>query len=268
MRNCILSMKSSCAIVNKELKGYFVSPIAYSVLCVITVISGIYFYMLLSNFFAMINQYQMYAQLYRNPALLERLNLNERVIAPFLQFLIIVLIFVVPALSMRLIAEEKKQKTDELLMTSPISTFNIVLGKFFGSFFFILLALSLTALFMCILFYFGNPELGPLVSGYIGLIFVATLLLSIGLFTSSLTSNQINAYFISFAIGLLLLIIGWASQLTSGAIGSVLGYLSITGHFANFAKGTLDLNDTLYFVSIIVFFIFLTKTSLESSKWR
>ncbi|MFH1729170.1 MAG: ABC transporter permease subunit [Pseudomonadota bacterium] len=252
----------------KELKSYFTSPVAYLVLSVFTIISGLYFYIVLSSFYTRINQYKVYSQLYRNPEFLERINLNEMVISPLFQFLIIVLIFIVPALTMRLIADEKKAKTDELLLTTPLSLYEIVLGKFLGSFLFLLILLSTTLVFIAILFIYGAPELGPVITGYLGLILIGTVLLAIGIFASSLTANQINSYFISFAIGLLLLITGWAGQLTSERIGGVLNYLSITSHYQNLAKGLIDSKDICYYLSFIVFFLFMAKSSVESMRWR
>jgi ABC-2 type transport system permease protein len=247
---------------------YFISPIAYLVLSIFTIVSGLYFYIVLSSFYTRINQYKIYSQLYQNPEFMQRINLNEMVIAPLFQFLIIVMIFIVPALTMRLFADERKMKTDELLMTTPLSLFDIVMGKFFGSLAFLAILLSTTLLFLGILFYFGDPEIGPVVTGLIGLLLVGTVLLAIGMFASSLTVNQINAYFISFALGLILLITGWAGQLTSEKIGVILNYLSVTGHYKNLSLGLVDLKDLVYYFSFVVLFLFMTKQSIESMRWR
>lgn len=262
------SLKKTFYIFQKEIHAYFTSPVAYSVLTVFTIISGVYFYIVLSHFYTRFSQYQVYAQIYKNPEMLNRINLNEFVVAPLFQFLIIVMIFVIPAITMRLVSEEKKSKTDELLFTAPLSLYNIVIGKFLGSLFFLFVMLSVTFIYTFVLLHYGDPELGPIISGYVGLLLVGTVLISIGLFASSLTANQITAYFVSFAVGLLLLITGWAGQLTSSNIGKVLAYLSITEHYQELAKGVFDTKDIIYYLSFIIFFVFLTKGSLETSKWR
>jgi ABC-2 type transport system permease protein len=221
--------------------------------------------MILTQFYTRLNQFKVYSQIYRNPELLNRVNLNEFVAQPLFDFLVIIMIFVLPAITMRLISEEKKLKTDELLLTSPIGSFNIIIGKFLGSFFFLITMIGLSLLYIGILLFFGNPELGPIISGYIGLVLLGSVILAIGLFASSLTSNQITAYFISFAINLLLLFTGWAGQLTESNVGKLLTYLSIRDHFQNFIKGIIDTQDTFYFLTMIVGFIFLAKASFKGA---
>src|SRR3989339_978276 len=251
------------AITGKELRSYFVSPVAYSVLTVFTTITGIYFYVVISNFYTRFRQFEVYSQIYRNPELLAKVNLNELVVAPLFQFLVIVLIFIVPAITMRTVAEERKSGTDVLLYTSPLTTWHIILGKFLGSFLFLAILLACTGIFLGVVFYYGNPELGPVVLGWLGLLLIGTVLVAIGLFASSLTENQINAYFISFAIGLLLLITGWAGQLLSSNMGKMLTYLSINEHYKDLVRGLLTTQDLIYFGSFILFFLFLAKQALE-----
>lgn len=259
---------STSAIIGKELKSYFVSPIAYSVLTVFTIISGVYFYIVITNFYTRFKQYQMYQQIYKQQDLISRINLNELVVAPLFQFLIIIMIFVIPAVTMRLIADEKKSYTDELLLTSPISSYDIILGKYIGAFLFLVIMLSTTAIYIGVLLFFGSPEIGPILTGYLGLVLVGATLLAIGLFASSLTSNQINAYFISFAVGLLLLITGWAGQLAGGKLGQVLSFLSISDHYKDLARGLIISTDIIYYLTFILCFVFLAKSVLESKKWR
>ena len=257
-------MRNILAIAGKDLRSYFTSPIAYVVLTGYLLLSGWFFFNLLSNF----NQLLMAYMSFNAPEMLESMNLNEFVVAPLLLNLAVVLVILVPMITMRSFAEEKRSGTYELLMTSPVSVTEIVLGKFAGGFVFILLMVLLTGLYPLILVFFGDPEIGMILSGLLGLLLLGSSFVAIGLFTSSLTDNQIIAAVSCLVTLLLLYIIAWPAQSAGDVLGPVLRYLSLTEHFNELVKGVIDTRDLVYFVSVIVLALFMTLRSVESLRWR
>jgi len=253
-------------IAGKEMRAFFVSPIAYVVLTGYVVLSGWFFFNLLVQFNRLISMYEMM----RRPDIASRLNLNELVMLPLMYNMTIVLLLMVPLITMRLFSEEKKLRTDELLLTSPIAVNAIVLGKYLASLFFLLVLLGLTLIYPAILFHYGQPppELGPIVAGYIGLFFLGAAFMAVGLFASSLTENQIVAAVVCFVTLLLFFVIGWPAETVGATAGKVLEYLSLIGHFTDFSKGLLDGQHVVYYVTFILFALFLTKRSIESTRWR
>jgi gliding motility-associated transport system permease protein len=257
-------MRNTLTIAGKELAGYFVQPVAYVVMTVFLLLGGFFFFELLSYFQILL---RMYAAM-QNAAVLARLNLNQRVIEPLLHNLSIVLVILVPAITMRTFAEEKRTGTYEFLLTAPIRTGEIVAGKFIAAGLFVLIMIGLAGIFPLILAIFGNPEIGPMVSGYIGLALLALSFVSIGLFTSSLTQNQIIAAITCFGALLLLFVISWPAQTGAGHVAGLLRYLSLTEHFSQMVIGIIDTSDLVYFLSLILVALFLTQRSVESARWR
>jgi ABC-2 type transport system permease protein len=255
-------MRNTFTIVGKELRSYFVSPVAYVVLTGFLLLGGWFFFNLLSRF----NFLLLYIQVQGGEDA-NRLNLNDQVIAPLMHNLSIVLVILVPMITMRSFAEEKKSGTYELLLTSPVRTGELVLGKFLASFFFICIMIGLTSIYPIILLVFGNPEIGVMSAGYLGLLLVATVFVAMGLLTSSFTENQIIAAVSGLVATLLLYIIGWPAD-SAGALGPLLRYISITEHFADMVKGLIDTRGLVYFGSLIVLALFLTQRSVESLRWR
>ena len=257
-------MRNVLTIAGREIRSYFVSPIAYVVLTGFLLLGGWFFFNLLARFNILLTIYS--AQ--QNPQVLQRLNLNEFVIAPLLHNLSVVMVILVPVITMRSLAEEKKTGTYELLLTSPLRISEIVLGKFFGSFVFVLLMVALTGVYPLILLAYGNPETGVILAGYLGLLLLATAFVAVGLLTSSFTENQIIAA-VSCLVGLLLLyIIAWPADNAGETIGAMLRYVSLTEHFAQMVKGIIDSKDLVYFLSVIALALFLTHRSVESIRWR
>ncbi len=257
-------MKNALIIAGKELAGYFVQPVAYVVMTVFLLLGGFFFFNLLRYFNVLL---QMYVAM-QNAAVLNRLNLNERVIQPLLHNMSIVLVILVPAITMRSFAEEKRSGTYEFLLTAPVRTGEIVAGKFIAAAVFVLIMIALAGLFPLILVFFGNPEIGPMVAGWIGLAFLAVSFVSIGLFTSSLTQNQIIAAITCFGALLLLFVISWPAQAGGTTFAGVLRYLSLPDHFSQMVTGILDTSDVIYFLSLIFVALFLTQRSVESARWR
>ncbi|MBI2487135.1 MAG: ABC transporter permease [Deltaproteobacteria bacterium] len=250
-------MKAICTILKKELKSYFSSPIAYIVLVVFLVLSGIFFFLYLQSFVG--SQFDPRFQFFK-----ERLNLNEFVIRPYLGTMSVVLLIMIPLITMRLLAEERKNSTAELLFTSPLRVLHIVLGKFLASLTLFLVMLILSTVYVIVLMAYGNPDLGPIFSGYLGLFLLGASFLAVGLFASSLTENQIVAAVVSFGI----LLVFWVIGASSDADSSIMGYLSIIDHFDNFTKGVIELKDVVYYISFIFLGIFLTHLILDSERWR
>src|SRR3984893_11948985 len=180
-------MRNTLVIAGKELEGYFVQPVAYVVLTVFLLLGGFFFFALLRQFDQLVQLVQMMGQ----PQQLEQMNLNERVVIPLLHDLSIVLVILMPALTMRVFAEEKRTGTYELLLTAPIRTGEIVAGKFIASAGFTLIMIGLAWIFPLILIIFGNPEVGVMFAGYVAFALLALSFVAVGLFTSSLTQNQI-----------------------------------------------------------------------------
>jgi ABC-2 type transport system permease protein len=227
-------------------------------------LGGWFFFNLLARFNFLLSMYSAM----RNPEAQTRLNLNEFVIAPLLHNLSVVLVILVPMITMRSFAEEKRSGTYELLMTSPLSITEIVAGKFLGSFAFMLIMIGLTGVYPLILLLYGNPEMGIIAAGYLGLLVLATSFVTVGLLTSSFTENQIIAAVSCLVLLLLLYVIAWPAETAGPVLGGVLKYLSLTEHFSEMVKGVIDTKDLVYFLSVILLSLFLTHRSVESVRWR
>ena len=196
------------------------------------------------------------------------MNVNEMVIRPLFMNVSVVCLFLVPMITMRLFAEEKKTGTIELLMTSPLTDLQIILGKFLAALLLYAVLLAITFLYFMLLFHYGNPDWKPLLSGYLGLFLLGGCFMSLGILLSTLTKNQLVAGMLTFGLFLMLWVIDWISDYSMGPAGQVASYLALTTHLENFAKGVLDLRDTVYYLSVIGLGLFLTARSLESVRWR
>lgn len=257
-------MKNALTIAAREIQSYFVQPIAYVVMTVFMLLGGFFF-------FALLRRFNMALQIYvsmQNVGALQRWNLNQMVVEPLLHNLAIVLVILVPAITMRSFAEEKRTGTYELLLTAPLRTGEIVAGKFIAGSVLVLIMVALAGIFPLILVIFGNPELGLMASGYLGLAFLAVCFVAVGMFTSSLTQNQIIAAISSFGVLLLLYVISWPAQAGGEAFSGLLHYLSLPEHFSQMVQGILDTQDIVYFLSLIFVALFMTQRSVESARWR
>jgi ABC-2 type transport system permease protein len=257
-------MKNALTIADKELQTYFVQPVAYVVMTVFLLLSGFFFFALLRRFNVML---EIYGAM-QNAQQLERFNLNQMVIEPLLHNMAIVLVILVPAITMRTFAEEKRTGTYELLLTAPLRTGEIVAGKFIASALLVLIMIGISSLFALILVGFGNPEVGLMASGYLGLALLGVSFVSVGVFTSSLTQNQIIAAISSFGLLLLLYVISWPAQAGGASFAGLLKYLSLPDHFGQMVSGIIDTQDIVYFLSVILLALFLTQRSVESARWR
>jgi ABC-2 type transport system permease protein len=255
-------MSSFWPIFKRELRAYFVSPIAYVVMVMFLAIAGYFFY----SSFAFFNFIGFQAM--SNPMMARNLNLTEGVFRPLYGNLGVILLFIMPLLTMRLFAEEKKQGTIELLLTYPVRDLAAVLAKFAACLAVYAIMLGLTALYPILLLIFAQPEVGPVLAGYLGLFLLGAAFIALGALASSLTENQIVAAAITFGILLLFWVIGWSSQFAGGSVGRLLSHLSLLDHFEDFPKGVIDTKDVIFYLNFMVLCLFLTLRSLESHRWR
>ncbi|MSO45845.1 MAG: ABC transporter [Acidobacteria bacterium] len=255
-------MNNILAIARKELQGYFASPIAYIVIGFSAILYGWFFINLLYYFD------RMSMQAGAGMGGPQSVNVNEQLISPLFLNVSVILLFTLPLITMRTYSEEKRSGTIELLLTSPLTDLQIVMGKFLGALVLYAAMLGVTLLHLALLFAFGNPEWRPVATGYLGLLLMGGCFLSLGLFISSLTGNQIVAGMVTFAIFLLFWVINWISSFTGPTMQAVLNYLSITEHLNDFARGVVDTKHLVYYVSFIAFSLFLTVRAVDSERWR
>ena len=254
-------MKNIWIICRKELRSYFVSPVAYVLLVMFALIFGWFFWNMLGAFVF----YSMASQMRGE---MMPMNINEQIFRGLLGNMNVVGLFFIPVITMRLFAEEKRNGTIELLATSPIRDVEVILGKWLAAVALYAGMLLLAGLNFAFIFKYGNPDWKPLVVGYLGLLLQAAGLLAIGTFISSLTKNQIIAGAATFSVCLLIFVLGWASGYETSTWAQVLSYMSVTTHMESFAKGVLDSKDAVYYVTVIFLGLFLTARSLESLRWR
>jgi ABC-2 type transport system permease protein len=189
-------------------------------------------------------------------------------IRPLLYNVTILVLFVMPGVTMRTYSEEKRSGTIELLLTSPLSDFQIIMGKFLGALALYAIMLAVTLIHMGILFVYGSPEWKPLLTAYVGLLLLGGCFISLGLFISSLTKNQVIAFMATFSVFLFLWVINWIGSFVGPTASAITSYLSIVDHYDDFAKGVLDTTHLIYYLSFITFGLFLTAKSVDSERWR
>jgi len=253
-------MNNIIIICQKELKSYFVSPIAYGLMAFFALISGYFFYIATGYFVQGSMQAQMMGR--QMP-----MSINEQILRPVLMNLSVVGLFLIPMITMRLFAQEKSSGTIELLVTSPIHDLEIIIGKWLG-------ALLMYATIVCVgmlstvfVFVYGKPDWKPVLVGLLGLLLQGGCLLALGTFISNTTKSQIVAGVATFGVCLMLWILDWIS-FEQTTFSKVVAYLSVVTHFEPFAKGVIDSKDVIFYISMIVFGLFLTSRSMESLRWR
>jgi len=257
-------MRNVLAVAGKELRAYFHSPIAYLVMTVNAVICGYVFYS--SVAFYVVQTFRMEAM---GGMGAPPMSLNENIIRPILAgVMTVVLLFLIPLITMRLFAEEKRSGTIELLLTSPLTDMQIILGKFLGALALFAVLEVITFLYFTVLFIYGNPNAKPLIAGALGFLLYGAALLALGMWFSTLTKNQIIAGAIALTVNLLLFLLDWVTAYSSGTVGRVFSYLALTTHFDNFSKGVINLSDLAYYLSVVVFGTFMTARSVDALKGR
>jgi ABC-2 type transport system permease protein len=222
------------AVATRELRSYFLSPLAYVIIALFVALAG-----------------------YRQASL-----------SGLVQNVSVLYLFIVPAISMRLLAEEQRTGTVELLLTNPVQEWEIVTGKYLASILLVLVMLGLTLLFPLFLFIFGSPDAGPMISGYLGIFLQAAAFLSVGLWASSLTQNQIVAALIAFAALLVLWLSDSLGQFLGGTVGQIVSYVSVINHFQEFPQGVIESKDVIYYLTLVAAGIVLSTLSLQSRRYR
>ncbi|MGL4368485.1 MAG: ABC transporter permease [Spirochaetota bacterium] len=240
-RTCAASTENARIIMKKELKSYFVSPIAYIVITLFLLFTGILFF---STFF-----------------LYDRAELRG-----FFQILPLTFAIFIPAVTMKLFAEEKNTGSFEMLMTLPVSTADAVAGKILAATAFAAVMLLPTIVYPVSVFIVGSPDIGPIIGGYCGALLLGAAYASIGVFASSLTKNQITAFIISFAACMALWAIDIFLPLLPAGVVDIFEYISVNSHFNSIAKGVIDTRDVIYFASLIALCAMGTGKSIEERR--
>jgi ABC-2 type transport system permease protein len=254
-------MSNVLAIAHKELKSYFASPIAYIVIGLFALTFGFFFYSLLLYF----DRTSMQMMGLGGPT---SVNVNEQLIRPVFLNAMVVFLFILPMVTMRTYSEEKRTGTIELLLTAPLTDWQIILGKFLGAMALYAAMLAVTLVHIGLLFAFGQPDVLPILTTYLGVLLMGGCFIAVGLLISSMTRNQIVAATITFVVFLMLWIINWIASFTGPRTQEVLNYLSITEHLDDFTRGILDTKHLVYYVSFIAFGLFLTLRSVDAERWR
>jgi ABC-2 type transport system permease protein len=254
-------VRNTLAIVDKELRSYFASPIAYILIGFFSLLFGWFFYVYLMAFNQQSQQMMQFGQ--GGGA-----NINQMMIRGLFQNTAVIILFTMPMITMRTYSEEKRSGTIELLLTSPLTDLEIILGKFLGALALYAAMLLVTMLYMAMLFKISNPEWRPIAAGYLGLLLMGGCFISTGLFISSLTKNQIVAGFLTFVTFLMFWIVSWIGESSGPTTQAVVSYLSIIEHLEDFARGIIDTKNMIYYLSFITFGLFLTAKSVDRERWR
>jgi ABC-2 type transport system permease protein len=262
-------VKHVSAIAGRELYSFFFSPVAYVVLTLWSVLAGTFFLTTLLGFQEELRR----AEQFQNLEALSQLNLNDQLITPFIGSMWIILLFLLPAVTMGLFANEKANGTIELLLTSPITIWEIVIGKLLAGAGFIMAMIAIVAFFPGVLFVYGNPELGKTLSALFGLTLVSLAYMSVGAFASSVTRNQLIAFFLALVLLLVLgLLLPFIADIgfgggDTGKVGEVLRYIATGPHFESMLQGLVETKDVVYFLVVIGVFLLLSKSAVESARW-
>ena len=236
-------MRNTWIIARRELYAYFVSPIAYLVAAAFLLLSGLFFVVGAARW-------------------------QDATLQPMFGSLSIVLIFLAPVLTMRLLSREQDQGTIELLLTAPVRDWEVVTGKFLSSLIYYAGTLALTGLYIPVLVLYGHPDLGTIGSGYLGLVLLGGALLALGVLSSSLTGNQIVAAVIGIVASVGLWLLDLLGSLFGGGVQQLIGYLTPSGHYYNLIDGIVDTRDLIYYLSATFLFLFLASRVIEARRWR
>ncbi len=257
-------MRNILAIVERELRAYFNSPIAYVVLTIFVLLSGVFFRTILAQVLQMGLMASMQAQ-QLGPRPMDMPGMISR---GFLSTMSVIMLFIMPMLTMGSFSEEKKRGTIELLLTAPLTDLQVVLGKFFAAGAFFVILLATTWIPMAVLYIYGSPASGPILTAYLGLLLYGLAIIAIGLFISTLTENQIVAAVISFGAIMVLWLVDVVANNAESTSKEILTYLSILSHLDDFMKGVLATSHIIFYLSLMLVGLFLTYRSVDSLRWR
>ena len=236
-------MRNIPALTWREINATFFSPLAYVILTLYLFFSGFFFFLILERS-------------------------RQASMSGLIGILTVLFLVSIPLLTMRLLSEEYRSGTIESLMTAPVTDAEVVMGKYFGALIFFLFMLAPTGLYVVILRRFGNPDMGPILSAYLGLVLMGAMFIALGLFCSSLTRNQIVAGVLGIVSLLLLWVLGAVGEGMNGDLAPIVRYLGAQQHVQSFSSGRIAFRDCFYFLSFTVFWLFLTVRVLESKRWR
>lgn len=236
-------MSKVLAIAGRELRAYFTSPLAYVVAAFFVVVSGYLFSLILYH-------------------------TKQASLTPLFSNLTVMFLLITPALTMRLLADERRTGTIELLMTSPITDRELVIGKYLSAVIYLAFLLALTLVYPVILAFLGQPDWATIWTGYLGTFLLGASFMAIGVFASSVTANMIIAAMITFALSLVCWLLPSAGQMFGGTANDVMSYLSVINHQENLGRGVIDTTDLIFYASFILAFLFLTIRSVETYHWR
>jgi ABC-2 type transport system permease protein len=261
-------MRNYLAIVRKEFHSLFVSPIAYVVLAVFYLIAGYFFYIIMTSIIQRVMERSMAAAQFGGPP--PAFDIPGMVMTNFFGVLSTILLFLIPMITMGVVAEERRRGTIELLLTSPITNLQLVLAKFSAVLLFLGVMLAPTILNSILLYFFSEPapRLSPFLIGYLGAFLLGGSLLAVGLFISSLTENQIVAAVLTFGVFIVLWVLDAMAEPASTLVNEAIRYLSVLNHYEDFTRGIFDTQHLVFYLSFIFLGLFLTSLSLDSAKWR
>lgn len=258
-----MNLKKIRSIAKRELVSSFASPVAYVILAIFAFFSGYFFYVRIQMYSFISLQYMRYQGYSAS------INIDDYIVKPLYANLAVILLLLIPVITMKSFAEEKKNGTNELIMTLPVTLTDILLGKFISACMILAAMLVLTFPIPLFLTLYGSLDKGAILTTYIGMFFMGSAMISVGMFASSITENQVVAAVIAFGLLLLFWSIGWVSYGANPGLTSFLRYLSLVDiHFQNLIKGIIDTRDMVYYLSVLFSFLFLTHRVLESEKWR
>jgi ABC-2 type transport system permease protein len=238
-------MRNILVLTRREVASYFVSPVAYVAMALFLVIAGFFF--ALGDFYP------------GAPAQMRSI----------FEIMMIILIFVLPILTMRSLAEEFRTGTIETLMTAPVTDVEVVVGKFLGCWLVYLAMLVPTLSYVALLAAFGRPDYGPIASGYLGLALLGALYVAVGILASSMTRNQVIAAVVAFVILAVIGLLGpWIAASVPGTWRQIVSRIAVRSHYMDFSQGVVDLVHVVYFLAVTVYALFLAVKIVESRRWR
>jgi gliding motility-associated transport system permease protein len=248
-------VRSLWLVARREFEAYWTSPVAYVVLAVFLLLSGVFFFGQLSEVVGAASAGQP-------------VNVNEQLIRSYFYTLSVMFLFLVPLLTMRLVSEEIRQGTLEIVLTTPLRESVFVLGKFAAAVGYLVILLAGAGIHVAILYLFGKPDTGPVLTGFLGLFLTGGAYVALGLFLSTVTQSQVVAGAASFALFLLLWLVHWLGTVSSGFLSRALTAISFVQHFDSFGKGVLDSGDVVFFISLIGLGLYAASQSVLSRRWK
>jgi ABC-2 type transport system permease protein len=259
-------MKNIFAIADRDLKAYFTSPVAYVVLTIFIFLAGFFFTQMVGSMVQNASIRAMQSAQTGQPP--EPIDMPGEITRNFFGVMVSVMLFILPLITMPLFSEEKKRGTIELLLTAPVTDMQVVLGKFLAASLFYVVLLATTLVEMAILFMYSQPAVGPILTGYLGVLLYGLSFLAIGMFISTLTENQIIASILTFAVILMLWLIDGLGRSAGPTMSAVLTYLSVFEHLNDFLTGVISTSHIIFYLSLTLVGLFLTYRSLDSLRWR